>query len=148
MRLARAVREIPESRMSQLPTNPILDRSGTSVLTGEYQQDSPSMLLRATRPHSPLDASPVISTPQFCCERSTQHAVPSRHAAVLTRCTTSCWSALQQQSTLDIPFDGSRNVNLPTVIERSLAVFCEVVKGDVAPMKFIRGEDLKLGDMK
>ena len=43
--------------MSQLPTNPILARSGTSVLIGEYQQDSPSMLLQATRPHSPLDAS-------------------------------------------------------------------------------------------
>ena len=69
MRLARAIREIPESRMSQLPTNPILDRSGTSVLTGEYQQDSPSMLLRATRPHSPLDASPVISTPKLSCRQ-------------------------------------------------------------------------------
>ena len=56
--------------MSQLPTNPILARSGTVVLTGEYQQDSPSMLLQATRPHSLLDASPVISTPKFCCERS------------------------------------------------------------------------------
>jgi len=33
--------------MSQLPTNPILDRSGTPVLTGVYQQDSPSMLLQA-----------------------------------------------------------------------------------------------------
>lgn len=68
MRLASAAREIPEPRMSQLPTNPILDRSGTPVLTGEYQQDSPSMLLRATRPHSPLDASPVISTPFFHSE--------------------------------------------------------------------------------
>ncbi len=40
-------REIPVPRMSQLPTNPILDRSGTPVLTGVYQQDSPSMLLQA-----------------------------------------------------------------------------------------------------
>ena len=32
-----------------LPTNPLLDRSGTPVLTGDYQQDSPSPLLQATR---------------------------------------------------------------------------------------------------
>src|SRR5689334_10246744 len=46
MRLASAGCEIPEPRMSQLPTNPILDRSGTPVLTGEYQQDSPSTVLQ------------------------------------------------------------------------------------------------------
>lgn len=42
--------EIPVPRMRQLPTNPILDRSGTcarQVLTGVYQQDSPSMLPQA-----------------------------------------------------------------------------------------------------
>ena len=69
MRLAQAGREIPEPRMSQLPTNPILDRSGTPVLTGEYQQDSPSTVLQATRPHLLLDASPVISTLQLSRKR-------------------------------------------------------------------------------
>jgi len=38
------------------------------TLTGVYQQDSPSMLPQATRPHSHLDTSPVISTPEFTCK--------------------------------------------------------------------------------
>ena len=38
------------------------------MLTGEYQQDSPSMLPQATRPHAVLDISPVISTPEFSCK--------------------------------------------------------------------------------
>jgi len=56
--------------MRQLPTNPILDRSGTHVLTGVYQQDSPSMLRRATPADLLLDSSPVISTPELSCERT------------------------------------------------------------------------------
>jgi len=54
--------------MRQLPTNPILDRSGTHVLTGVYQQDSPSMLRRATPADLILDSSPVISTPKLSCK--------------------------------------------------------------------------------
>ena len=53
---------IPVPRMRQLPTNPILDRSGTPVLTGVYQQDSSSMRPQAHALPFPLDTSPVIST--------------------------------------------------------------------------------------
>ena len=53
--------------MSQLPTNPILVRSGERKLslTGVYQQDQPSMPLRTRTVlflNYFLDTSPVIST--------------------------------------------------------------------------------------
>ena len=78
MRLARAAREIPEPRMSQLPTNPILDRSGTSVLTGEYQQDSPSMLPQATRPHRPLTPAQSYQRPSSAAELLAERASGGR----------------------------------------------------------------------
>ena len=47
-----------------------IGRARGDALTGVYPQDSPSMPPQAARPHSHLDSSPVISTPEFNGERA------------------------------------------------------------------------------